>query len=166
MGSIVVAKAAALAPSKVSSLTLIEPPAYANAMDIPIVAKSAEALRVHWDTADRGDIMKFLQGFIKAMEMDLQIPSPLPPGMDAAAKNLLTERPWLTGVPMEALQKTSFPKLVVSGTSSPVFEAICDRLAQALKASRHTYPKAGHAAQRVGEPFNKLLEAFMQGNPV
>jgi len=166
MGGVVAARAAALVLDKVSSLTLIEVPAYPNAMDISIVAKSAEALKVHWEKGDKNDLPMFLKGFIDAMEMNMVLPTPLPLSIQAAAKNLLTESPWLTGIPLEKLRAANFPKLVVSGTSSPVFEAICDRLTEALDASRYIFPNAGHGAQRIGEPFNKLLETFMRDHKI
>jgi pimeloyl-ACP methyl ester carboxylesterase len=49
MGGIVAGRAAALAPDWVLSLTLIEPPAFLNARDVPAVAETAAALKRHWE---------------------------------------------------------------------------------------------------------------------
>jgi pimeloyl-ACP methyl ester carboxylesterase len=162
MGAVVAARAAALAPNKVFSLTLVEPPAFPNAMHVPRVAQSAAALRRHWASAINAEPGEFVKGFLQAMEMQMVLPSPLPPGLVHASGNLKTEAPWETGIPADALATAPFPKLVVSGDCSPVFEIIADTIATTLKAKRQVFPGAGHAVQRIGEPFNALLEEFMQ----
>jgi hypothetical protein len=58
---------------------------------------------------------------------------------------------------------TPFPKLLVSADWSPAFNAICDRLAAQWNGVRRIFPGAGHAVQRIGAPFNALLESFMTG---
>jgi hypothetical protein len=75
----------------------------------------------------------------------------------------MTEAPWLTAVPAEDVARTSFPKLLVSADWSPAFNAICDRLAEQWNGLRRIFPGAGHAVQRIGEPFNILLERFILG---
>jgi pimeloyl-ACP methyl ester carboxylesterase len=161
MGGVVAARAAALAPDRVFSLTLIEPPAFPNAMQVKRVADSAAALRQHFAANRNAEPREFVEGFLKAMEMQMALPNPLPPGLIHASGNLKTEAPWETGIPADALAAASFPKLVVSGDCSPVFEIIADTIAATLHAQRRVFPGAGHSVQRIGEPFNELLEGFM-----
>ena len=65
-------------------------------------------------------------------------------------------------VPLEALKRTSFPKLVVSGGHDPAFEAVCDVLHRELKTERATIRGAGHTVPLTGGPFNERLEAFLK----
>jgi hypothetical protein len=45
---------------------------------------------------------------------------------------------------------------------SPVFDAVCDRLAAALGAERATIEGKGHSVPETGEPYNRLLEGFLR----
>jgi hypothetical protein len=159
----VAARAAARAPVKVWSLTLIEPPAFPNAEDVPAVAMVAQAMRAHWATADRTDTVKFLRGFARALGDEALCPPALTPAMEKAARNLMTEAPWRTSVPAAEIAKAPFPKLLVSADWSAAFNGICDRLAAQWQGVRKIFPGAGHAVQRIGAPFNALLESFITG---
>jgi hypothetical protein len=66
-------------------------------------------------------------------------------------------------IPLDALRRTSFPKLVTSGGHHPVFEAICDALHRELKTERAVIRGAGHNVQFTGAPFNDRLETFLKG---
>ena len=91
-----------------------------------------------------------------------QLPSPLPPPLLQNAKLLMVERsPVEAVIPLEALPEAPFPKLVVSGAHSRIFDAVCDVLEEELGAERAVIPGAGHSAQRTGAPFNDRLEAFL-----
>jgi hypothetical protein len=79
-----------------------------------------------------------------------------------AIGNLTTERPWLTGVPVEALAAATFPKLVVTGGGTPGFEDVADALAEALPAKRVLFPGSPHAVQRIGQAFNDELVAHLE----
>ncbi|MGH6908002.1 MAG: alpha/beta fold hydrolase, partial [Aestuariivirga sp.] len=161
MGGVIAARAAALAPDRVWSLTLVEPPAFPNALDNARVAKSAAALREHFSRSENLDPRQFLVGFFLAMEMENPLPPQLPPLLAKSSGNLRTEAPWETGISLQALSGADFPKLIVSGNCSPVFEIIADTVAAALHARRKVFPGSGHAVQRIGEPFNTLLDEFM-----
>ena len=51
------------------------------------------------------------------------------------ARLLMRERPpWEADPPWGTLLEAAFPRLVISGAHSPVFEAVCDALATALEA--------------------------------
>lgn len=160
MGGVVSARAAALAPDRVRSLTLIEPPAFPNVAGHPVVAASSLALQQHWHDSLDAEPSAFLSGFAKALQMPLQLPDPLPPELVRTTATLKTETPWATYVPLAHLKKAPFPKLIVSGECSPVFEAIADTLATAIGAQREVFPGSTHAVQRIGKPFNDLLERF------
>jgi pimeloyl-ACP methyl ester carboxylesterase len=157
MGGIVAMNAAGLAPDRVQSLTLIEPPAFALATDLPDVRRVADAMKRHWRDADPARLRDFVVGFVAALEMDMTIPDPMPQPLAAAAANLITERPWRVDVPIGAVADVPFPKLVVTGGWSGAFDGIARRLADLLGTELHTLTGAGHAVQRVGAPFNTLL---------
>ena len=163
MGGVVAARAAARVPKRVLSLTLIEPPAFPNAMDVPAVAAVAQAMKDHWSKADQADAVAFMRGFLRALGHGAPSTDDLPPQAAKAARNLMTETPWLTSVPTSEIAQSPFPKLLVSADWSPAFNAICDRLAECWQAVRRIFPGTGHAVQRVGPPFNALLESFMSG---
>jgi hypothetical protein len=65
-------------------------------------------------------------------------------------------------IPLDALKRTSFPRLVTSGGHHPVFEAICDVIQRELKTERAIIRGAGHGVPRTGAPFNERLEAFLK----
>jgi pimeloyl-ACP methyl ester carboxylesterase len=163
MGGIVAGRAAALAPEKILSLTLIEPPAFLNASEVPAVAETSAAMKRHWEVADRKDVGAFIGGFLKALGIQMAVPSPLPPHVLTAARNLMTEAPWQMSIPTAAIDRAPYRKAVVSGTSCAALEAICDRLGEQLHAQRRVFPNAGHAVQRIGATFNEFLESFLLG---
>ena len=87
----------------------------------------------------------------------------LPIWVVEGGRTLMVERyPWTAEPPLDELAATPFPKLVVSGAHSPAFDAVCDVLVERLGATRAVLPGAGHSVQRLGEPFNELLAAFVR----
>jgi hypothetical protein len=75
---------------------------------------------------------------------------------------LMRERPpWEAEPDLEALAAAGFPKLVISGGHSPVFERLCDVLAERLRARRETVAGRGHTIPATGEPYNERLQAFL-----
>ncbi|MBN9748425.1 alpha/beta hydrolase [Amycolatopsis sp. A1MSW2902] len=161
MGGVVAMRAAALAPGKVWSLTVVEPPALPNGAGRPAADLLADALRNCWAAAEDSEPATFVARFLRVLNVDLPLPSPLPPPLLEAARNLMTERPWETGVPAEALARASFPKLVVTGGGTPGFEAVADALAEALPAKRVLFPGSPHAVQRIGQRFNDEFLAHL-----
>ncbi|WP_158607896.1 alpha/beta fold hydrolase [Nocardia panacis] len=157
MGGVIAMRAAALAPERVWSLTVIEPPALPNGAGRPAADKLAAALRAHWAQSDLTDLETFAAGFLAALSMDMRLPSPLPEPLAEAVRNLTTERPWETGVPLEKLAATTFPKLVVTGGGTPGFEDVADALAEGMSAKRVLFEGSPHAVQRIGRRFNDEL---------
>ena len=50
---------------------------------------------------------------------------------------------------------------MISGGHSPVFEAVCDALAERLDAQRETIAGRGHTIPATGEPYNARLHSFL-----
>lgn len=166
MGGIVAMRAAALVPDAVWSLTVIEPPALPNAAGRRDADLLREGLREHWAQHSSDDLETFAAGFLRTLNVSMELPSPLPPPLAEAVRNLKTERPWETGVPVDKLAGTRFPKLVVSGGGTPGFEDACDVLAEQLPGRRVRFDGSPHAVQKIGEKFNRELEEFLMSAPV
>ncbi|WP_051341869.1 alpha/beta fold hydrolase [Pseudonocardia spinosispora] len=161
MGGVVAMRAAALAPERVWSLTVIEPPALPNAAGRPGADALIAGLRAHWEQNEEADDETFAKGFLRALDVSMELPSPLPDPFAEAVRNLRTERPWLTGVPLDELASAPFPKLVVTGGGTAGFEDVGDVLAERLPAKRVLFDGSPHAVQRIGERFNTELVAFL-----
>jgi len=160
-GAVISLLAAAERPELVRSLTVIEPPAFGVALDRPEVAAFAAGIRPYWLHGPR-DPEAFLRGFLEMAGSSAQLPSPLPPPLLQSAKLLMVERdPTEAVIPLETLREAPFPKLVVSGAHSAVFDAVCDVLEKELGAERAAIPGAGHSVPRTGAPFNNRLQAFL-----
>jgi pimeloyl-ACP methyl ester carboxylesterase len=151
---------AARRPESLRSLTVIEPPAFGIARGVPAADEFIERAREHWEEGPR-DPAEFLRTFLAL------VGSSIPAGDFSAellqgARTLMVERPPAEAeIPFEPLAAAPFPKLVVSGGHSAAFDAVCDVLEEKLGAERAVLPGAGHSVQRLGEPFNELLAAFV-----
>ena len=161
-GGVVALLAAASRPEAVRSLTVIEPPVVSVAVEDAEVFRFAAEMRQYWAEGPR-EPEAFLRGFLERVGSSAQLPSPLPPPLDQNARLLMTERdPAEARIPIKALRRASFPKLVVSGAHSQVFERICDALQAGLWAERAVIPGAGDSAQRTGAAFNERLDTFLK----
>ena len=109
-----------------------------------------------------GCLHGFVTGFVAALDMEMVVPDPMPDPLAAAAKNLVTERPWKVDVPVGVIADAAFPKLVVTGGWSKAFDAISQRLADLFETKLHVLTGAGHAVQKVGAPFNALLARHVE----
>jgi len=160
-GGVIALLAAARRPETLSSLTVIEPPAFGVARGNPAADEFIARIGEHWTTGPR-DPAEFLRGFLSL------VGSPSPPGdftpeLLQGARTLMVERsPAEAVIPFDELAPTPFPKLVVSGGHDAAFEAVCDVLEERLGAERAVLPGAGHPVQRLGEPFNELLSEFVR----
>jgi pimeloyl-ACP methyl ester carboxylesterase len=160
-GGVIALFAAARYPELVHSLTVIEPPCLLVAQGDPAVDEFIDASDALWEDGP-DDPEAFLRLFLEA------VGSSLPRGEVSAAllqgaRTLRVERyPWRAEIPLDELAATPFPKLVVSGAHSAPFDAVCDVLERELGAQRAVLPGAGHSVQRLGEPFNDLLAAFVE----
>ncbi|MGH3008930.1 MAG: alpha/beta fold hydrolase [Gaiellaceae bacterium] len=158
-GGVIALLAAAKHP-ELGSLTVIEPPAFRVAAGVPAVDEFINAAAEHWRNGPP-DPAVFLRGFLEL------VGTPVPPGelnaeLLQGARTLIVERlPSEAAIPFDKLAATPFPKLVVSGGHAAAFEAVCDVLEEKLGAERAVLPGAGHAVQRLGEPFNAVLADFV-----
>lgn len=160
-GGVIALFAAARRPGLVRSLTVVEPPAFAVARGNRAADAFAAGAEELWEHGPR-EPEAFLRGFLTAVN------APIPSGAFSSAliqgaRTLMVERyPWRAEIPLDELAATPFPKLVVSGGHSEAFDAVCDVLEERLGAERAVLPGAGHSVQRLGEPFNERLAAFVE----
>jgi len=161
-GAVVALLAAAARPEAVRSLTVIEPPALSVAPRTAEIQAFSEGVRRYW-TQGPSDPEAFLRGFLKLAGSSAEPPSPLPPPLLQSAKLLMVERsPAEAVLPLDRLRAAPFPKLVVSGAHSAVFDQICDVLEAGLGAERAVVPGARHSVPHAGAAFNDRLEAFLR----
>jgi pimeloyl-ACP methyl ester carboxylesterase len=168
-GGVVSLLAAARRPDAVRSLTVIEPPAFALAMDDAVVADLVRGIRAASDNCS--DPAEYRLRFLRAFGFD---PSEEPlEGADLeAARSSMTERtPDEAQIPLDQLAAAPFPKLVVRGAwdiapqqarerAGHAFGAVCDVLERRLRAESVTFAGAAHNPQFLGAPFNERLAAF------
>jgi pimeloyl-ACP methyl ester carboxylesterase len=161
-GGVISLLAAARQPGLVRSLTVIEPPATRIALENPAAAAFAAGGIELYASGQTDDPERFLRRFLAEVGSAFDPPSPLPPELEQGARALVVERgPWEAEIPLDALAKASFPKLVVSGAHHPAFDAICDVLELELAAERVVLEGYGHTVQRHPE-FNAALADFVQ----
>ena len=149
--------AAAQRPDATRSLALLEPAAFSLGQDHPEARAFTDEVRAIWDSelADEEWVVTFL----KAVGSD---PDEFPPEFLATAVPLVPVmrrgRPLFPDdLPLDELAAATFPKLIVSGGHSAGFDAVCDELAERIRASRTVVPGAGHELQFTGEPLNEQL---------
>jgi pimeloyl-ACP methyl ester carboxylesterase len=159
-GAVAALLAAAQRPGAVLSLTLSEPPAFHLLPDSAGAQRIAE-LDAHLGAS--GDDAQWLRGFAQIFGSNAQVPDQLPPALAAGVKafRAIRRRPWEGELPLVELARANFPKLVISGDYSPVYEPLCDRLADRLHATRAHVPGARHMIPHTGRAFNDTLEAFI-----
>jgi pimeloyl-ACP methyl ester carboxylesterase len=158
-GGVIALFAAARRPELLRSLTVIEPPAFGLARGSAAADAAMASGGRLWREGPREP-----EAFLRAFLAWVGLPAPpgrLAPALLQGARILRRERlPWDADPPLAAL--AGLPLLAVSGTHEPAFEAVCDVLAERLGAERAVLPGAGHSVQRLGEPFNALLAAFVE----
>jgi pimeloyl-ACP methyl ester carboxylesterase len=160
-GGVVALLAAALAPGRPASLTVIEPPATRVALEVPAVRAFARGGEELWANGPREDPEAFMRRFLAAVGSDFDPPTPLPPHLLHGARLLAAERgPWEAEIPLARLAALGLPTLVVTGGHHPAFEAIADTLERALSAERLVLPGYGHSVQLHPE-FNGALLDFV-----
>lgn len=148
-GGVVSLLAAAQAPERIRSLTVIEPPCTSVALDDPAVASFAAGGARLWAEGPTDDPEAFLRLFLGAVGSPWEPPSPLPPEIEQCARALAVERgPWEAVIPLDLLRDARIPTLVVSGGHHAAFDGVCDVLEQRLGAERVVLTGYGHSAQR------------------
>jgi pimeloyl-ACP methyl ester carboxylesterase len=161
-GAVIALCAAALRPHAVRSLTVSEPGCLrvaAGAAHVDEQIANGELLYQHADTLTPAQFLEAFRGGVGSLR-------PTPPQLTGrllqGARMLMRERPpWEADLPLAKLASTTFPKLVISGGHSPVFETVCDTIALDLHAQRATVAGFGHTIPGAGSPYNELLHTFL-----
>ncbi len=162
-GGIVTMVAAARRPELVRSLTVIEPPALSVARGHPAAGAQVDGLS-RFEPPPLGKTPEeFWKDFRRLMGQSVPERVELSPIERKAVEAHMAEAPpWTVHIPLDALEQTTFPKLVVSGAWNPAMDAIADVITARLHAERFVLPGWYHNIHRAGEPFNRRLEAFLQ----
>jgi pimeloyl-ACP methyl ester carboxylesterase len=160
-GGLVALFAAAHTPEAVRSLTLVETPGMGLLRGEPAVeARITEVLALH----EIDDAREYYVSFVEQLGAPVAgIPDPLPPATEHLVRLLMAERPpWEASFPGE-LAMWSTPTLVITGGWDPVLEHAAEALADAFgaRSERAVLPGGGHVVQRLGAPFNDVLERFL-----
>lgn len=162
-GAVIALLAAALRPEAVRSLTVSEPGLLRLAAGDPVadamIAHGEEMYRRAPEAPPRDFLLAFRSGVHSAHET----PEELPDWLERGAKHAARERPpWHAEVPWEALAEAHFPKLVISGDHSPVFEAVCDHVVERLGgAERAIISGRQHTIPATGEAYNTSVHEFL-----
>jgi pimeloyl-ACP methyl ester carboxylesterase len=163
-GAVIALHAAALRPEAVLSLTVSEPGCMRVAAGDPAVDAQIAAGELLYRHASEFEPLQFLRAFRGGVGSTHETPEELGGELLHGARLCMRERPpWEAEPPLEQLRVAPFAKLVISGGHSPVFEAVCDALAQGLAARRETVAGRGHTIPATGEPYNELVDAFLAG---
>lgn len=162
-GAVIALYAAALRPRSVCSLTVSEPGCLGIAAGQDAVDRQIAHGELLYASAGELAPEDFLRAFRAGTGSLRATPPRLEGELRRGALHLMRERPpWRAQPPLEALRAAPFPKLVISGAHSPVFEAVCDRLAAAIGARREVLEGRAHSIPAVGAAYNELLRGFLQ----
>ncbi len=145
-------------PTRIRSLTLIEPIAFYIARQHPEGRNFVEALIEVFAKADAKQPEIFAADFLSVMRGQRVNPRPVSEESRQGISAMLTEaRTWDVNLDVSPLANAPFPKLMVSGGWQPAFEAICDTLAAQMKAQRIVIRGRGHSPHDAddGRPFNE-----------
>lgn len=164
-GAVIALHAAALAPQAIRSLTISEPGCMRVAAEHPDVAAQIANGELLYEHAAELEPLDFLRAFRGGVGSTNETPEQLQGELLAGAELLMRERPpWEADPPLQELREASFQKLAISGGHSPVFEAICDVVAERIGARRERILGRGHTIPSAGEPYNELLAEFIRGS--
>ena len=102
--------------------------------------------------------LEFLPTFRGRVGSTHETPERLEGELPAGVRPLMAERPpWEPDPPLEELRASRFPKLVISGGHSSVVEAVCDALAEHVRARRAVIGGRGHTIPATGQPYYACL---------
>jgi pimeloyl-ACP methyl ester carboxylesterase len=161
-GAVIALYAAALRPEAVLSLTVSEPGCLRVAAGDPLVDAQIAHGEVLYEQAPTLEPHEFLTAFRGGVGSTHETPPQLSGELLAGARLLMLERPpWEAEPPLEDLAGARFPKLVVSGGHSPVFEVVCDAVARRLRARRVVVSGRRHTIPATGEAYNARLHEFL-----
>jgi pimeloyl-ACP methyl ester carboxylesterase len=160
-GAVIALLAAAQRPQAVLSLTVSEP----GTLRLSGTAEGEEMVangELLYAARDSISPERFLRFFRSGAGSSRETPAELSDDLRRGAELAMRERPaWEAEIPFDALADAGFPVLAISGGHSPVFEAICDNIAERLGGERATIAGKGHNVPETGAPYNERLERFL-----
>ena len=160
-GAVIALCAAALRPEAVRSLVVSEPGCLAVAAGVPAVDSQIEGGKLLYAHAAELTPRDFLLAFRGGAGVTRDTPEPLEGALLHGAELLMRERPpWEAEPDWQTLSAATFPKLVISGGHSEVFEAVCDAVAERIGAARMKIPGRGHTIPATAG-YNEALEKFL-----
>ncbi len=161
-GAVTALYAAALRPQAVRSLTVSEPGCLRVVAGEALADAQIAAGERLYELACTLEPLQFLRAFRGGVGSTHATPTQLSGELAHGARLLMRERPpWEADPPLEALGAAAFPKLVISGGHSPVFEAVCDAVARRMGARRVVIGGRGHTIPAVGAAYNECLHSFL-----
>ena len=161
-GAVIALHAAALARESVRSLVISEPGCLRVAAGDPAVDTAVAGGEMLYAHAAELEPLDFLRAFRGGVGSTHETPAHLEGELLYGAKMAMRERPpWESEPPLAELRAASFPKLVISGGHSEVFEAVCDAVARELGAQRATLRGRKHTIPATGAPYNELVREFI-----
>jgi pimeloyl-ACP methyl ester carboxylesterase len=162
-GAVIALLAAGMRPHAVRSLIVSEPGLMRLAAGDPVVDAMIEHGEEMYRAGPSVPPAEFLRQFRAGVQSAHETPEVLPDWLERGAAMAAHERPpWHADPPLHQLARERFPKLVISGGHSPVFEAVCDRLAERIGAERRILAGRQHTIPTLGEPYNACVEEFMR----
>jgi pimeloyl-ACP methyl ester carboxylesterase len=161
-GAVIALFAAALRPEAVRSLTVSEPGSLGVAAGNPAVDAVIESGNELFRRGPEMEPRELLLFFREGVGSAHITPDELDDDLLAGVRLLMRERPpWELDPPLAELARAPFPKLVISGGHSEVFEAVCDAVADGVSGERAVIPGRGHSIPATGGPYNERLHAFL-----
>lgn len=162
-GAVIALYAAALRPDAVRSLTISEPGCLRVAAGDAGVDAQVAGGELLYESGGSLEPLEFLRAFRGGVGSTHPTPPHLSGELLDGARLLMRERPpWEADPPLEELRRADFPKLVISGGHSLVFESVCDAVAGRLNAQRAVISGRGHTIPATGAPYNERLHAFLR----
>jgi pimeloyl-ACP methyl ester carboxylesterase len=157
-GAVIAMYAAALRPQAVRSLTLSEPGCLRVAAGDPLADAQIAGGEALYRAASTLEPLEFLRAFRGGVGSTHETPPELAGELLAGVRLLTCERPpWEADPPFAVLAGAPFPKLVISGGHSPVFELVCDVVAERIGGGRAVVSGRGHTIPSAGAPYNECL---------
>jgi pimeloyl-ACP methyl ester carboxylesterase len=162
-GAVIALLAAAARPDAVRSLIVSEPGLLRLAAGEPVADAMIENGELMYRSGGAVAPAEFLRHFRAGVHSTHETPDELPDWLERGARMAARERmPWEAEVPFETLAAAPFPKLVISGGHSPVFESVCDVVADRIGGERELLSGRGHTIPANGEAYNALVGQFMR----
>lgn len=162
-GAVIALLAATARPRAVRSLVVSEPGLLRLAAGDPAVDAMITQGEQLYATGRSIPPAQFLRLFRAGVHSAHETPDELPAWLEHGVRLAARERPpWDAEVPFTDLAEATFPKLVISGGHSSVFEAVCDILAQRIGAERAIVAGRGHTIPTTGAVYNTLVDDFLE----